>query len=72
MQFDPQMFPDRIIIIDLNAGTEKMNCLGCGRLAEQLEKKDELCADCYQKWSMDFCDRWCAERFGKREANPSS
>ena len=53
-------------MIDLDAGTEKMNCLGCGGLVERLERNDELCSGCMKKWSIEFCREWCSSRFGKR------
>ena len=65
--FDPKLFPDRVIVIDLNTRPprEQMNCTECGRMVEQLFQDFELCQQCYQKWSVEFCERWLRSRFGE-------
>ena len=64
--FDPKVFPNRIIFVDLNSvpPVEKMNCLECGRLVERMWKNDELCESCYGKWQKAFREAWARERFG--------
>lgn len=63
-RFDPKLFQDRIIVVDLDAGCEKMDCLGCGAMVGELFKNGELCWACYRRWSAVFTDRWLEQRFG--------
>ncbi|MEW5981726.1 MAG: hypothetical protein AB1806_05075 [Acidobacteriota bacterium] len=66
-KFDLRLFRDRIIVIDLDAGYEKMDCLGCGAMVGELFKNGELCWMCYRRWSARFTERWLEQRFGTRE-----
>jgi hypothetical protein len=65
LHFDPRKFPERVIFVDTTTlpPTEKMNCLGCGRLTETLWKNDELCYSCYEKWSARVARAWVKTRF---------
>lgn len=69
LKFDPQQFPDRVIVVDaaVTPPVETMNCLGCGKMTGRLFRNDELCEDCYRKWSIEFCREWVRVRFGTRE-----
>jgi hypothetical protein len=65
LNFDPKRFPGRFILIDLNTepATERMNCLRCGALTQELHKDFELCPACYATWSAGFAQDWLRERF---------
>ena len=66
-RFDPEAYPDQVIVIDLNAGTQKINCLACGQLVEQVWKNNELCLACYDEWSKGFAREWVRWKSGEAE-----
>jgi len=65
--FDPKLFPDRVIVIAVDARppVEKMNCTECGKMVAELFKDFELCRSCYETWSPKFCKEWLRSRFGE-------
>lgn len=67
-RFDPQNFPNRVIVVDMNTDppAELMNCLGCGRLVRKLYKYNELCKSCYGKWEKSFREQWLKTWFGSK------
>ncbi len=74
MRFDPQIFPNRTILIDttIQPPAEKMDCVACGRLSEKLYKCRELCSGCYEKWEERFREAWIRTRFGGETRPPVS
>jgi hypothetical protein len=65
-RFDPAIFSERVILMDTSVQppAEAMNCLGCGKLASELYKYDQLCGPCYAKWERAFREQWKHARFG--------
>ena len=66
-RFDPRMFEERVIVVDLNVNPplERMNCVMCGRMVEELWMDFDVCRACYESWSVGFCEEWLRARFGE-------
>ncbi len=58
MFYDPKKFPNRIIIIDAEAGSIKINCLGCGEMVQRVYRANRFCRGCYSMCKRLMAQKW--------------